>query len=121
MSYEIYKILHVTGLLMLFVGLAGLVGMKMNGTELSPRGRRLFFLFHGVGLLVMFVAGFGLLARMGFMTQIPNWAFAKMAIWLILGGGVALAKRRGQVGGPLLILFVGLGMTAAWLAIAKPF
>lgn len=121
MSFEFYKLVHITGMLMLFCGLAGLVGMKLNGVELNPRGRRLFFLFHGLGLLALIVAGFGMLARMGLMGQLPNWVYAKLAIWLVLGGGVALAKRRGQVGGPLLILFVGLGLTAGWLAIMKPF
>lgn len=121
MSYEFYKILHITGILMVFSGLAGLVGMKLNGTELSPRGRRLFALFHGVGLLIVLVAGFGLAARLQLMASLPGWVWGKLVVWLLLGGGLTLAKKRGQVGAPLMILFVGLGLTAAWLAIAKPF
>lgn len=121
MSYEFYKVLHLAGLFLLFSGLAGILAARMIVPEIPARPRRLFFLAHGLGLLIMIVAGFGLAARLGYMQSFPLWLWAKIVIWLILGGGIALAKRRGHVGGPLLTLFVGLGATAAWLAVMKPF
>lgn len=120
-SYEVYKILHVTGFIMVFMGLAGVMAMKLVTNEIPARARRLFMLVHGLGMLVALVAGFGLAARLQMFQNLPGWVYAKIAIWLVLGGGVALAKRRGQVGWPLIVLFVGLGCTAAWLAITKPF
>lgn len=121
MSYEFYKVLHIVGVLMVFSGLVGVLALRMTGTELPARPRRLFFLYHGVGLLVVLVAGFGLAARMGYFQSLPNWVWAKLGIWLILGGAIALAKRRGQLGGPLLTAFLAIGGLAAWLAITKPF
>lgn len=121
MSYEFYKILHVTGFIMVFLGLAGILALRMAGPNLSPRPYRLFAITHGVGLLIAFVAGFGLAARLNMFQNLPLWVWAKIAIWLVLGGAIALAKRKGQIGTPLLVFFIGLGCTAAWLAIAKPF
>ena len=121
MSYEFYKIMHVTGFIMVFLGLAGILALRMSGPTLSPRPYRLFMITHGVGLLLAFVAGFGLAARLNMFGHLPMWVWGKIAIWLVLGGAIALAKRKGQIGTPILVLFVGLACTAAWLAITKPF
>lgn len=121
MSYEFYKVLHLAGLVLLFSGLAGILAVKMIVPEIPARPRRLFFMAHGLGLLIMVVAGFGLAARLGYLQSFPLWLWAKIGIWVVLGGSIALAKRRGHVGGPLLTFFVVLGTTAAWLAVMKPF
>lgn len=121
MSYEFYKTLHIFGVLMLFSGLVGILALRMVGVDLPARPRRLFFLYHGIGLLIVLIAGFGLAARLGYFQNLPNWVWMKIVIWLVLGGAIALAKRRGQLGGPLLTAFVLIGGFAAWLAIAKPF
>lgn len=120
MSYEFYKVLHLCGLMLLFFGLSSAMTLKMAGVAFTGSVKKLAFITHGVGLFIMLVGGFGLLARMGLMNM-PNWAMAKLGIWILLGGAIAIAKRKGQIGWPLMILFVGLGTTAAWLAITKPF
>lgn len=121
MSYEFYKILHICGLMLLFFGLSSAMTLKMAGVQFTGAVKKLAFITHGVGLFIMLVGGFGLLARLGFVHGMPNWAIAKIVIWVLLGGAISVAKRKGQIGWPLMILFVGLGTTAAWLAIAKPF
>lgn len=121
MSYEFYKLLHITGLMLLFFGLSAALTLKMAGAAFTGSVKKMAFITHGVGLLLMLVGGFGLLARLGFMGNIPAWALTKLGIWILLGGAIALAKRKGQLGWPLMVLFVGLGTTAAWLAIIKPF
>lgn len=121
MSFEFYKVLHLAGLLVLFFGLSSALTLKMAGVAFTGPVKKLAFITHGVGLLVMLVAGFGMLAKMGVMATLPGWVWGKLGIWLLLGAGVTLAKRKGQIGWPLMILFVGLGTTAAWLSITKPF
>lgn len=120
-SYEIYKILHITGILMVFIGLAGILAARMIVPQIPDRTRRLFFLLHGLGLIIALVAGFGLAARLGIARSMPMWVYAKILIWLVLGASIALAKRKGQMGAPIIFLFLALGSTAAWLAITKPF
>lgn len=121
MSYEFYKLIHFAGLILLFFGLSSILTMKMAGVSVTGPVKKMAFITHGVGLLLLLVAGFGMLAKLGIMGNIPGWAFAKIGVWLALGGGIALAKRKGQLGWPLMVLFVCLGVFAAWLAIVKPF
>lgn len=121
MSYEFYKVLHLAGLILLFFGLSSALTLKMAGATFTGSVKKMAFITHGVGLLLLLVAGFGMLAKLGIMAAIPGWAWAKIVIWLLLGGGITLAKRKGQVGWPLVVLFVTLGVCAAWLALAKPF
>src|SRR4051812_42432480 len=106
MSFEFYKIIHIAGVLMLFSGLVGLVAVRMVSVTIPDRPRKLFFLWHGIGLLLALVAGFGMMARLQLFGNLPGWIYAKLAIWLILGGSVALAKRKGELGGVLLLIFL---------------
>lgn len=121
MTYEFYKILHFTGIMLLFFGLSTALTLKMAGAAFTGSVKKMAFLTHGIGLFLLILGGFGLLARLGFRGNIPAWALAKLGIWLLLGGAISLAKRRGQIGWPLMVLFIGLGTTAAWLATTKPF
>ena len=121
MSYEFYKILHFIGIILVLTGLAGLLTIKMSGGALEGKTKTLVFSAHGVGLLLALVSGFGLLARLGMAQAMPGWVFGKLAIWLILGGFVALLKRKGQIGTPLYFLLIGTFAVAAYLAVIKPF
>ncbi|MBC7372058.1 MAG: hypothetical protein H7326_10860 [Bdellovibrionaceae bacterium] len=121
MPYEFYKVLHIIGLLLLFFGLSSAMTLKLAGVPFQGPAKKLAMICHGIGLTVMLIAGFGLTAKMGMMGNLPGWVYAKLGIWVILGGSIALAKRKGDIGWPLMILFVGLGATAAYLAIYKPF
>ena len=121
MSYEFYKIIHLTGIVLLFTGLTGLLTLKMAGAEVSGKVKKLVFSAHGLGAFLILLGGFGLLARLQLTSNIPNWAYAKLAIWLIAAGGISVVKRKGQLGWPIYIGLLLLFITAAWLAIQKPF
>ena len=86
MSYETYKVLHLLGIMLLFACLGGLAILTLRGGEdrdVAPL-RKLLTIGHGVSLLVVFVAGFGLMARIGIMKGWPTWIYAKLALWLML-------------------------------------
>ncbi len=70
----------------------------------------------------MLVSGFGLLARMGFMHDqgLPFWIYVKLTIWLIMGGIIALVKRKGAIGWPLYFLMMAIFITAAYFGVYKP-
>ncbi len=121
MSYEIYKIIHLLGLVLLFSGLVGLLTVRMSGGQLAGSTKSLVFASHGVGLVLLLLGGFGLLARLGLTHDIPNWVFIKIAAWLILGGAIALVKRKGQIGWPLFLSMILIFLIAAYFAIMKPF
>ncbi|HEU5169632.1 MAG TPA: hypothetical protein VFU46_03790 [Gemmatimonadales bacterium] len=124
MSYEAYKVAHLFGVFLTVAGLAGLALAVANGaTRQTNPARRLISIGHGVGLLVALVAGFGLLARLGVMHGLawPGWVWAKLGIWFVIGGLVALPYRRPDRAGAVFVAVPVLGGLAAWLAIFKPF
>ena len=51
MSYEIYKIIHLVAIVLLFSGLVGLLTVQMNGGVLVGKVKSMVFLSHGVGLM----------------------------------------------------------------------
>lgn len=121
MSYEVYKIIHLVGIVLVLTGLTGMLSVKMAGANLEGATRRLVFLSHGIGLLFVLVSGFGLLARLNMAQSMPNWVFGKIAIWLIFGGVAAVIKRKAKVGTFNYLALVGIFAVAAYLAVAKPF
>jgi hypothetical protein len=122
MSYNFYKILHIAAVLGVFASLGAVAFHALNGgSRLGSTGRGLVAALHGGGLLLALVAGFGLLARLDLAPAWPGWVWAKLAIWLVVGGLAAVPYRRPDLARPVLLLLPLLGLAAAWLAIAKPF
>lgn len=122
MPYEIYKILHLTGIFLLTSGLVGMLVLAWSGHQIAGKVKTFAFITHGVGLLLMLVSGFGLLARMGIMHGggFPFWIYVKLAIWLIMGGIIALVKRKVAIGWPIYFLMMAIFITAAYFGVYKP-
>jgi hypothetical protein len=121
MSYQFYKVIHLLGLMLLFFGFGGLLVAAYAKVELKKHARIMAFACHGLGLLFIFVSGFGMAAKLGFMAALPTWVLAKIGIWLVLGISISLVKRKGYIGWPVAALILGLGTTAAFIAVNKPF
>jgi hypothetical protein len=119
--YELYKVLHIIGILLVVASLSAMCVHMMNGGTKAYANKRFIAMAHGLGLLLTLVAGFGLLARLGLVHGLPLWAICKLGIWLILGGLPALIYRKPALAKAFwfsIFLFAG---TAATLAIYKPF
>jgi hypothetical protein len=114
MSPEFYRVLHVVGVLTLFLGLGGVLAAP--GKEKSSR---LFLVLHGVGLLLMVVAGVGTVHKAGLTWG--NWLYAKIGCWVLLAALPVLVKKGIVPRMAALLLALALGGAAAWLAQAKPF
>jgi hypothetical protein len=117
-SYEFYKILHVVSVLFAFTAIGGLAAL---GRSRGNHFRRLIGIVHGLALVVLFVAGFGLLARLGHFGDIPAWAWLKMVVWLLLAAAAFPLRRWPAAAGALLLVLPMLGALAVWLAVSKPF
>lgn len=118
MSYEFYKVLHVLSVLVLFTSLGTLA---IASSREGERLQRLARIAHGVALVIIFVAGFGLMARLGMFGSIPAWAWAKIVLWLGLGLIVMPMRRRPDWAVWLWSLVSVGGALAVWLAVQKPF
>lgn len=120
MSYEFYKVLHLAAAMYLFASLGGMALHAMNGgTRADNPSHRVLVITHGVSLLVLLVAGFGAVAKLG--VPMGGWVAAKVVIWLALGGAIAVAGRRPEAGKALFFALPLLGAVAGWLAVTKPF
>ena len=85
MSYTFYKLLHLSGIFLLLLSLGGIASHRLQGgTKANFKNRKFFMMFHGIGLLVSFVAGFGLMARAGYSFT-SGWIYVKLGVWLLLG------------------------------------
>jgi hypothetical protein len=121
--YAAYKVLHLTGVFMVIMSLGGVAMNSINGGTKANSWHRPAALTHGIGMLLVLVGGFGLLARLGFVHSAlpPGWALAKFGIWLLLGGLLGVLIRRPKNARAIWFLVVILGTFAAYLANYKPF
>lgn len=121
MPYEFYKVLHLLAILALFTSMGGLAMVAIRGgsDEEKKKARKPLMIIHGVSLLVIFVAGFGLMARLGMMASgWPTWIFGKLGVWLVLGGASAMLKK--PMGAAWYLILPVLGAVGAALAVYKP-
>jgi hypothetical protein len=109
MSAEFYRVFHLFGLMLLFTG----IGLVLAGGT----ARKFGMVSHGVGLLLMLVAGFGLLAKMqhGFQA----WVIVKIVLWVGFAFIPVLAKKGVLATGAAWIAALVLGGTAAYLGVMK--
>lgn len=119
MTYPILKIIHLTGIALTFMGLAGILATKRAG-ETAFKKRWFFHASHGAGMLILLTSGIALGLQLGLTHPAPFWVIAKFGIWLLAGAAVSLAVRFSRFSEIILIFLTGLVFAAAWLAIYKP-
>jgi len=110
MSYTTYKIIHLIGVAMIAIGIGGMLAGGNN--------RRTFAIFQGIGLLVMLVSGFGILAKLGL--RFPHFAIVKTVLWVVIGMlPMIFRKLKAPLFVSILILLTLVGVMA-WLGVVKP-
>ena len=110
MDTTIYKIIHLTGIAAIALGVGG---MMAGGSNRKP-----FAICQGVGLLVMLVSGFGLLAKLHL--GYPHFAIVKTVLWVVIAILPMLARRlKLPLAAAMLISLMLVGIMA-WLGVMKP-
>lgn len=107
MSVAFYHIAHLVGLILLFAGFGALAS-----------GNRKGMMYHGIGLLILLVAGFGLIAKLGLSYTSP-FIIAKGVLFLILGFLPVLAKKKTLSATAVLWIAIVLGGLAAYVGYLK--
>jgi hypothetical protein len=123
MDYLTIKLFHLTGIMLVFMGLGGMLFAAYAGFgDAKKQLRRAAALCHGIGLLLIIVTGFMMLSSLGMLHgDPPGWIKAKLFIWLLLGGSISLAARLSRAIWILIPAWILLGMAAAYLGLFKPF
>lgn len=119
---DLYEIIHVIGIAMLFVAIGGVAVHAANGgTKANSATRRLVSIVFGAGSFLILLGGFGMMARLGLVRGMPPaWLIVKMLIWLLLSGIVLLPYRRPALARPFLVLLPLLAGVAVYMAVYKP-
>lgn len=123
-SREFYEILHIIGIA-LTMSAFGAIAMHAaeGGAKRAARFYRPVMWAHGVGLTLILVGGFGMLARIGMpggLSAFPLWLWGKITVWLVLGGISALPYRWPRMALLTLVATPLLAGVAAYLALYKP-
>lgn len=119
MDSNIYQVLHIIGISMVFLGYGALLARSMAAPG-NVSVRKLGSMTSGIGLLLILVAGFGLISKMGYSFTSP-WLIVKMVIWLALGGLVVLINRKPNLAVMIWWLLIALGASAAVMVYIRPF
>lgn len=119
-SYEFYKVVHLLAILLLVASLGGLAILPLRGgKEPTDDGtRKLLTAVHGASLLVVFIAGFGLVARL--QSGWPLWVLLKIGVWLLLGASLTLVRRKPELARVWFFALPLVAGLAAAFAVFKP-
>ena len=122
-SLNVYKLIHIFGILLVFTSWGGLVLHALNdGSKVTNAGRRLVSSSFGIGLFLILLGGFGMLARLGIVQGgLPGWIWFKLGIWVVIGGLFALPYRKADAARVLWLLGPAVALLAAWAGLYKPF
>ena len=120
MTYEFYKVLHLVGFFLLLSGLMGAFFTVWGGNSFQGKVKSASFALHGTGILLVLISGFGLLAKLGYMQNMPTWIYFKIALWMFFALAISILKRKGQLGMPLYVLLLAAYAFAAFLGVYKP-
>lgn len=109
MSPVFYHILHVVGMIFVFTGF---------GALLSTETARSAMKWHGIGLVISLITGFGLVAKLGLSYSSPG-LLVKMALWLVLGFLPVLARRKVLPAPVVVVLAIITGGVLASIGFLK--
>jgi hypothetical protein len=121
--HQFYNVVHIVGIVLVMSALGGTaVHALSGGTKQTNRARGLPAALHGVGVLLILVGGFGMLARLGFShgAMFPGWLLVKLAVWLVVAALLFIPYRRPALARPIYLALPVLGGLAAYMAIYKP-
>ena len=117
MKILIYKYLHLSGVLLVFLSYGLLIARTMFAADNTPV-RKLGGMLSGIGLFLILLGGFGLFSTV-YSNALTWWILAKLIIWLALGGMLVLInKARSSMA--LFWLVLVLGLVASALGVFGP-
>ena len=116
MSYTVYKLLHLLAVISLFLAIGALLSYSRSGG--SRKHKKNIMILHGLAALVLFISGFGLIARLK-LHSFPLWLNLKIGLWLILSVLIPLLISRTSNKKWIYLLVLASGFSAVYLALFK--
>ena len=121
-SHQFYNVVHVVGIVLIMAALGG-ISVSAGATSRAAWTGRGSLAFHILGVFLILLGGFGMLARLGIVqgSSWPGWIWAKVVIWGILAVAAFVPRRFPHTALPVMVALPLLGGLAAYMAIYKPF
>ncbi len=117
-SYETYKLLHLFFILTFFSS----IGFAANSCQFMTKTFAKIVM--GLVSFLLFVAGMGLIARLGFKhgAGFPLWIYLKMVLWLLLNIFLLMIYKLKSVKQKtfMAVLILLTGWSAIWVVLNKP-
>jgi hypothetical protein len=116
-SYELFQTLHIVGIVLLFMAIGALAfhGIAGGTRETNP-ARGLVAATHGVGILLIVIAGFGMLG-VKYGGTMHGWVHPKLLAWICLAAAPALLSRKPGAGRIVWFVAPLLALLAAYFGL----
>jgi hypothetical protein len=115
MNPLIYNILHIIGALTVFLSFGLLIGRALLDTH-NVKLRKLGGLLSGIGLFLLLLGGFGMIARYQY-NYLDLWLLIKLACWVTLGALTYFINKKPLLGMAWFWLTLVIGILATSLGI----
>lgn len=117
MSLAFYQTLHVISVLLIYSAYGMLIARALLQSD-HTGVRKLGAILSGVGLLLLLVSGFGMIAKyQGVIAYTDWWVLLKIVLFLALGAMIALINRKPELGKIWLASILFIGALAAFLGL----
>lgn len=121
MSYTFYKLLHLAAIVTLFTSIGSIFTIYFSQQNTQTAFKKWMSMLHGLSLLVLFVSGFGLLAKASLMDSgIPSWIWIKLSIWFVLGMLPVVFKKMTKKQSWAFVLTMIMAYGTIYLVLYKP-
>ena len=114
MNTQVYYFLHVLGVLIMF----GMAFKAFAAPQPEKKGKTM--MISGIASLVVFIAGFALIGKLGY-EMLSGWIIVKLVAWLGLGAVSGIAYRKPESAGTLSLVATVLVLVAVFAVYFKPF
>lgn len=122
MPKDIYLILHIAGIILTVQALAVASFLAFKGDiHANEKAPKIIHIVHGVGLFLVILGGFGMIAKLGIGFPWPGWLWVKLGVWVVFGGATVVIRKYPDSGRAWFFMITALVVLAAAMAILKPF
>ena len=110
MSVTFYRTLHIFSLLLVFLAIGQMITSKDKSYKLP-------YMLHGIGVLLVLVAGFGMLAKL--QIGFTAWTYTKIATWIAIAAAPGLVKRAPFRKPLMSLIILAIGLFGVYTAVYK--
>jgi hypothetical protein len=123
-SYSVYKLIHILGICGVVMGLgaafaASRVSVSLSGDQKPAITRKIIAITHGLGLFLVLLGGFGMLARLQMHWPLPWWVIVKIIVWVGLGAWLTVTYKSASKGVAAWLGGLSLVALAIFVVLAK--